>query len=214
MAAEAFEALAEVSQPVAIGAVGGGVETAAVVFDLHAQLLVLNNDLDFDRRGVGVLVDVVERFLAGKVEAVADFRRDDDVRQIVRRGEPAARRGVLEQFIYALAKVADEAGQGVVLRQDGPDDFVEGLDGFAGGGGDFSGLRADFDGIGSVLFGDFGEPGDFGEVRADAVMDVLGDAGAFLFNGKLHFDAAKFASPFLMDDIINRAGHDAASSEY
>ena len=85
------------------------------------------------------------------------------------------------QIIHGeLAGVINQVRQRVVARVDGPDDFVQRLDGLPRGGGNFSDALAGLVRLAAVLPGQFAQEGDLRQVRAEVIVDVLGDAGAFL----------------------------------
>src|ERR1043166_7175632 len=75
--------------------------------------------------------------------------------------------------------------EGIVLWVDGPHDGVDGADGFAGRDRDLGEICGYFGRSLIMFLAEFGEEGDASEVRTELVMNVLGDARAFLLEGML-----------------------------
>jgi len=93
--------------------------------------LQLQSHPDFGR--LRMFNHVVDRFLEGEKNVMADFRWNGDRRQLGRHLGAVTQSGQREVFLRIFADVIDQAFQRVVGRIDRPDDFVEGTGRFARG---------------------------------------------------------------------------------
>ena len=95
-------------------------------------------------RGLRMFDDIVDRFLGGEENVVADFGRNGHVRQLRRHFEPIAQAGQREIFLRVFADVIDQPVQRVVGRIDRPDDFIQRAGRLARGLGNLPGVGLDF----------------------------------------------------------------------
>ena len=75
--------------------------------------------------GLGVLDHVVEGFLGGEKDIVAQTRWQRPARQLQRDVNPGANARRPQKLVAQVGQVTDQTLQRVVPRTDGPDDFVE-----------------------------------------------------------------------------------------
>jgi hypothetical protein len=80
-----------------------------------------------------MLDGIVERFPEREEELMARLGGDRAMGQDGRQFHARANRSVFEKIVGRLREIFNEPFEGIVLRVDGPDDFVQGLGDFAGG---------------------------------------------------------------------------------
>src|SRR3954471_5017571 len=119
-----------------------------------------------------------------------DVRGDFAHGRLLGKIEAATDAGETQVIKGKLAGVINEVCEGIVAGIDGPDDFVERLDGLASGGGNLANTLGGFVRLGTVLASKFAEQGYLGEVRAEVVVDVFGNASAFFVENGLLFEFA------------------------
>ena len=112
-----------------------------------------------------------------------------------------------------FADVIDQPLQRVVRGIDRPDDLVEGARGLAGGLGNLLGVGLHFVRQILVRLHQFTEQGDLGEARADLVVNVPRDPGAFLFQRLLLFQDGELALELLRGEIMHDARHECAQAQ-
>ena len=95
----------------------------------------------------GMLDDVVQRFLEGEKNIVAHFGGDGPVRQMQGHFQAAADVDGDKIFLREISEITGQAVQRVVLRIDGPDDFIHRTRQFARGAVDAVKLRGGLGGI-------------------------------------------------------------------
>jgi len=126
---------------------------------------------------------------------VAVFSGDGPVRQLQRHFEAATDVEGHEIVLREVAEVTGEAVQRVVLRIDGPDDFVHRA-------GEFHGWFRKYGraawrpapGVFQFAVRRLAQERDAREVRAEVIVDVLGNAGALAFDGLLALNGFQFAA--------------------
>ena len=91
-----------------------------------------------------VFDDVVDGFLEGEEDVVADFRRNRDRGQLRRQIGAVTQSGQREIFLRVFAGVIDQAVQRVVGGIDRPDNFIQRTGRFARGLGNLLRVRFDF----------------------------------------------------------------------
>ena len=74
-------------------------------------------------------------------------------------------------------------------------------------------MGLDFLGTVFVALDQFAEEGKLGEAGADLVVDVAGDAGAFLFQGLLLAQAGQLALEFLRGDVMDGGDDDPQKAD-
>src|ERR1039458_4680727 len=210
LSSDALQPLAHIVQPVTSGANGSEVKPDAVVRDADLEPARLRRQFDLDFRRGGVFYGVVERLVEREEELVPSLGRNDAARQMVRELQPETNGSVLQEIIGGLGEVFDQALQGVVLGIDRPDNLIERLSHLPGRGRDLAhaGLHFPRRAVLSLI----AEQSDLGQAGAQIVMDILGDAGAFLFDRLFPFqrDELSFQVPY--GKITDRAGQ--ASSDH
>ncbi len=150
-----------------------------------------------------MLHDVVHRFFERQKHVVSQVGRNDRCGQLGRHLQPVTQSGQGEIFLRILAGVIDQTLQGVILRIRGPDDLVEGARGVAGGLGNLFGVRLDFLRQMPVLLGHFPEQRHLGQIRAQLIVQVAGDAGALFFQGLLLAHQCELPLESLRGDEVN-----------
>src|SRR5882724_8732549 len=188
-------------------------DAAAIVLNFQCKGAGIQTQAYPRGGGVGVADDVGDGFLGGEEDVMADFRGNGGFGQAGRDVEPVAHARDGEVILGVLADVVDEAFEGVVGGIDGPDDFVERTGDFAGGLGNLAGVVADVGGGVLVDFHHFTEHGDLGEAGAELIVDVAGDAGAFLFEGLLLAEAFELALEFLGGKVMDDGNDDSQQTE-
>src|ERR1039457_4117781 len=96
-------------------------------------------------------------------------------------------------ILREISEVAGEAVQRVVLRVDGPDDFIHRAGQFARSVVNAVELRRGLRGIFQFALRGLAQQRDAREVGAQMIVDVLGNAGALAFERLLLFEAFQLA---------------------
>jgi hypothetical protein len=165
----------------AVAAAGGGGDPTAVVLDPHREAIGSGDEADPHLAGGGVLDHVVQAFLEGEEDVVADLGGKLAGGQVERHVEAAADAGEGEEFAGVVAEVVGQGVEGIVARGDGPDHLAHGADELLG---DFvdpaQAFRAGGGRGGSA--GRAAQQADAGQAGAELVVDVAGDPGALLFD--------------------------------
>ena len=155
--------------------------STAIVLDFQDELPRLQAQPDPRLGRLRVLDDVVDGLLEREKSIVADFRRNRNCGQLRRQFRAVTQPGQREIVLRVFAGIVDEAVQRVVGGVDRPDDFVQRTGRFPRGLGNLPCVRLDLHRRFLVGFGHFAQQRHLREVRAELVVKVAGDAGAFLF---------------------------------
>ena len=184
-----------------------GIEAFSIVGDHDLEEPVGARERDGHRGASGMLDRVVLRFADRQKEAVADRAVERHWRQILRDLEPHGDAGGVEKLLGRLHEIGCEAVECVVGGIDRPDDRIDAADQVGGDLPDAAGQLHDL-GPGDAI--DLaphrvGPHGDLGELGADLVMQIAGDAGAFAFEGVAAFQ--------LLESPCQPAGGDGPAGE-
>jgi hypothetical protein len=94
--------------------------------------------------------------------------------------------------IRVQTEITHQRSERIVTRVHGPDDFIERGHQFARLGADVLEILFAFETGSGHGLGAGGQHAHFRDARAQFIVQVLGDAGAFRFHGALVFDALAF----------------------
>lgn len=164
-----------------------GIESAAIVFHGNFEGLLGRAKPDQNLGSAGVFDRIMQRFLEGEKHVVPHFGTQVPVGKLEWQIQPATDSRAGEPIVPEFFEIGCQALQGVVPRIHRPDDFIHAPRQLAGGIVNFlQSLRSRF---GIRYFGPrrITDHGDAGELRAEVVMDVSRDAGAFAFDVALAF---------------------------
>ena len=160
---------------------------------------------DFGR--LRVFDDVVDGFLEGEKNVVAHLRRDGDGRQLGRHLGAITHAGQGQIFLRIFARIVDQPFQGVVGGIGRPDDFIQGPGCFARGLGNLLCVGGHLSRGILVRFRHFAQQCHLGEIGAELVVQVPGDARALPLQCFLMFVQLQLAPQFLGGKITHH-GHD------
>ena len=133
----------------------------------------------------GMLDDIMEGFLEGEKEVVADLGGERPKGELLGEVQAATDARGAEEIEGELLQVVGQAFDGVVPGVDGPDDFIHRAGQLAGGVVDAHQAGAGLGGPIELAAGRFAEHGNPSKVGAEVVVDVAGDAGALSLDGAL-----------------------------
>src|SRR5205823_5019197 len=130
---------------------------------------VVQRDAHPDLGGGGVFGNIVQSFLCREEQIVTLLRGERAGRQAGGQVQAAADARRTEETLRVFAEVSDQAGKGVMLGVDCPDDFVHRAEDFAGGAQDTADVFAGRVAVREVAIGQFAQQRDLRQTRSQIV---------------------------------------------
>ena len=182
ISAAVFHALDEVDKTLSGGSGFFDEKAFSIVVDNDGKLLSGDSDGELNGGGLGVFDSVVEGFAGGEEDVVSAAGADGPVGDVSFDVGAEGYLRIVEKFASEGGQVVDEGTEAVFFWGGGPDDFIQGCDDVFGlvGEGMEGGTEI---GVVRVFGSEGGKEGEFCEACSEVVVEVGGDAGAFVFQG-------------------------------
>ena len=157
-------------------------------WDFEREALLLESKPYPDLGGPGMFDDVMDRLFGSQIQMVARLRGERHFGKLHRHVPAAAHARFVQVFLREPIEVSKKALQGIVARVDRPDHFVHRARQRARAGRDFAGHAFEGGGLLGVPAQAVPQQRDLRQPGPQLVVDVGGDALAFVVHGLLELE--------------------------
>src|SRR5436190_11128701 len=157
--------------------------------------------------------NVVHGFLGSQKHIVPEFGRNGLIGQMGGDFEAITQAGNGQIFLRIFTDVVYQTVEGVIGRIYGPDDLIESMGGVTGGLRNLTRMGLDLDGVVFIRLRQFAQQSDLGQIRAELIVKVARDPGAFFFQRLLLPETLQLTLQSLSRNIVNRADNHAEEAQ-